>query len=120
MGPILPVSSFSPHALHISGLAQAHQCGLQLERGQECASPALYILVLTISHLVSTAAVTAACCENRLLLSGDEAGAQVIPGPPYVAAESKSNQPNRLVSEHSPNEALTPSRRGTFFLHCQF
>lgn len=54
-------------------------------------------------------------CGSRLLLSRDMAGAQVIPEPSYIAAESKSNQPDRLICEHSPREAITPSRRGTFF-----
>lgn len=59
---ILPVSSCSLHVLLVLGQAQAHECGLQLWRGQEYASPALYILVLTISHLLSAKAVAPGCC----------------------------------------------------------
>lgn len=85
-------------------------------RGPGCASPAACVLIPTTSHLESCCS----CGGSRLLPPRDVAGAG-SPGSLGASGRSlggreRASSPTDSVPEHSPREALTPSRRGTFFL----
>lgn len=115
VGPLLPASGGPLQVLHSPGLAQAHRYRPRWERGQDV-PPLRHVYWFRPLHTLSLAVAVAAagCCLPGMWL------VPVLPGHlgPLVGASEgeRASSPTGSVPEHSPREALTPSRRGTFFL----